>query len=166
MELKYDPRNNTKRHEEDSEVRVCWCDFVDLRPFALLFILRWICLSLFFLTSQATANNAGSPANASSQYQYPFQNPALPIEERVSNIVSLMTLDEKIACLGTNPSVARLGIKGSPHVEGIHGLAQGGPANWRPKRIVPTTIFPQGIGMGETWDVQMLHQRRDEPLAG
>jgi beta-glucosidase len=69
-----------------------------------------------------------------------------------------MTLDEKIACLGTDPSVPRLGIKGSRHVEGIHGLAQGGPANWRPKRIVPTTMFPQGIGMAETWDVEMLRR--------
>ena len=100
---------------------------------------------------------SGLPAVA-SQYQYPFQNPALRIEERVNNIVSLMTLDEKITCLGTNPSVPRLGIKGSPHVEGIHGLAQGGPANWRPKRIVATTIFPQGIGLAETWDVEMLRQ--------
>ncbi len=69
-----------------------------------------------------------------------------------------MTLDEKIACLGTDPSVPRLGIRGSRHVEGIHGLAQGGPANWRPPRIIPTTIFPQGIGMAETWDVDMLRQ--------
>src|SRR5215471_21404803 len=127
------------------------CNFVNHRAFALLLALCLISLSLFFSTSQA---ERAIP----SPFQYPFQNPALPIEERVSNIVSLMTIDEKIACLGTNPSVPRLGIKGSPHVEGIHGLAQGGPANWRPKRIVPTTIFPQGIGMGETWDVQMLHQ--------
>jgi len=124
---------------------------VNHRAFALLLALCLISLSLFFSTSQA---ERAIP----SPFQYPFQNPALPIEERVSNIVSLMTIDEKIACLGTNPSVPRLGIKGSPHVEGIHGLAQGGPANWRPKRIVPTTIFPQGIGMGETWDVVMLHQ--------
>jgi beta-glucosidase len=75
-----------------------------------------------------------------------------------------MTLDEKIACLGTDPSVPRLGIKGSRHVEGIHGLAQGGPANWRPKRIVSTTIFPQGIGMAETWDVEML--RRSGEIEG
>ena len=110
-------------------------------------VLRWL----------SSSGLTPSPSE-SSPYQYPFQNPALPIEERVNNIVSLMTLDEKIACLGTDPSVPRLGIKGSHHVEGIHGLAQGGPANWRPKRIVPTTIFPQGIGMAETWDVDMLRQ--------
>ena len=95
---------------------------------------------------------------AQSADKFPFHNPALSVEERVSNIISLMTLDEKIACLGTDPSVPRLGIRGSRHVEGIHGLAQGGPANWRPPRIVPTTIFPQGIGMAETWDVEMLRQ--------
>jgi beta-glucosidase len=173
MELKHDPRNHRKYHDaidwsatvpvaqhasEDDcapvKVRVRSCDFVDLLPLALLLALFLIGFSFFSLTSEATSNRAA----AVSRSQYPFQDPNLSIEERVANIVSLMTLDEKIACLGTNPSVPRLGIKASPHVEGIHGLAQGGPANWRPKRIVPTTIFPQGIGMAETWDVDMLHQ--------
>ena len=49
--------------------------------------------------------------------KYPFQNPNLSIEERVNNIVSLMTLDEKIRCFSTDPSVPRLNIKGSRHVE-------------------------------------------------
>ena len=49
---------------------------------------------------------------ASLQNQYPFQNPELPIEQRIDNILSLMTIDEKIECLDTNPSVPRLGIKG------------------------------------------------------
>ena len=60
---------------------------------------------------------------AAQQQTYPFQDPNLPTEQRVNNIVSLMTLDEKIACLGTNPSVPRLGIKGTGHSEGLHGLA-------------------------------------------
>jgi beta-glucosidase len=131
---------------------------VNLSALALLVILCPILISVFFSSSHATANEAARFSNAPSAYQYPFQNPALPIEDRINNILSLMTLDEKIACLSTDPSVPRLGIKGSRHVEGIHGLAQGGPANWRPKRIVPTTIFPQGIGMAETWDVDMLHR--------
>jgi beta-glucosidase len=111
-----------------------------------------------FSISHIAAEAAAGSTRVESQYHHPFQDPALPIEERVANILGLMTLDEKIACLSTDPSVPRLGIKGSRHVEGIHGLAQGGPANWRPKRIVPTTIFPQGIGMAETWDVEMLRQ--------
>lgn len=122
---------------------------------ALLLTLWVTPRSLFSILPTVTANDN---TKLGSEYQYPFQNPALSIDDRVNNILSLMTVDEKIACLGTNPSVPRLGIKGSAHVEGIHGLAQGGPANWRPKRIVPTTIFPQGIGMAETWDVEMLRQ--------
>jgi hypothetical protein len=49
----------------------------------------------------------------SQQYQYPFQNPALPVEARINNILSLMTLDEKVSALSTSPDVPRLGIQGS-----------------------------------------------------
>jgi beta-glucosidase len=37
-----------------------------------------------------------------NQYQYPFQNPNLSIEERVSNIISLLTPEEKVDVLGAN----------------------------------------------------------------
>ncbi len=93
-----------------------------------------------------------------AQYQYPFQDPNLPEEVRVTNIVSLMTLDEKVAFLSQRPGVPRLGIKSMGHVEGLHGLAQGGPSNWAPKPPYPTTIFPQAIGMAETWDPDVLRQ--------
>ena len=69
-----------------------------------------------------------------------------------------MTLDEKIECLDTNPSVPRLGIKASGHVEGIHGLTQGGPGKWGRPLTIPSTTFPQGIGLGETWDTDILTQ--------
>ena len=69
-----------------------------------------------------------------------------------------MTIDEKIECLDTDPSVPRLGIKGSGHVEGIHGLTQGGPGKWGHPQTIPTTTFPQGIGLGETWDQEILRQ--------
>lgn len=88
--------------------------------------------------------------------EYPFQNPNLSIEERIDNIISLMTLDEKIKCLGTDPTLPRLGIKGSRHVEGLHGLAKGGPSNWGQWDPVTTTIFPQAIGLAETWDPEIV----------
>ena len=87
---------------------------------------------------------------------YPFQNPNLSINERVDNIISLLTLDEKISCLSTNPSVPRLGIVGTSHVEGLHGLAKGGPSNWGQRDPVTTTIFPQAIGLAESWDPEVL----------
>lgn len=108
------------------------------------FLIFFICVLTFLPTA--------SPAN-----EYPFQNPDLPIEQRIDNILSLMTIDEKIECLDTDPSVPRLGIKASGHVEGIHGLTQGGPGKWGKPLTIPSTTFPQGIGLGETWDKELLH---------
>jgi beta-glucosidase len=93
-----------------------------------------------------------------AQYQYPFQNPDISVEERIDNLLSLMTLDEKINCLGTDPSVPRLGVKGTRHVEGLHGLAMGGPSNWGRRNPTPTTIFPQAIGLAESWDRNIIQQ--------
>jgi beta-glucosidase len=101
---------------------------------------------------------AWGSGTASAQYQYPFQNPDLPAEARVRNIVSLMTMDEKIFCLGTDPSVPRLGIRGTRHVEGLHGLALGGPGGWGRPIPIPTTQFSQAIGMGETWDPELIRK--------
>jgi len=99
--------------------------------------------------------------NVSAQIvEYPFQNIRLPVEERISNLLSLMTLDEKVNALSTNPSVPRLGVKGTSHVEGLHGLALGGPAEWggKNKEPIPTTTFPQAYGLGETWDTALLQK--------
>jgi beta-glucosidase len=101
---------------------------------------------------------AGASEGNEQQYQYPFQNPDLALEERITNLLSLMTIDEKVECLGTNPSVPRLGVKGAGHMEGIHGLSVGGPGMWGGKVSVPTTTFPQGYGLGETWDAELLRQ--------
>ena len=50
-------------------------------------------------------------ASGLAQYQHPFQDPALDTEKRIDNVLSLMTLDEKIASLGTSGVVVpRLGI--------------------------------------------------------
>src|SRR6185436_2656863 len=89
---------------------------------------------------------------------YPFQYPELPAEERISDLIERLTLDEKLACLSTEPEVPRLGVRGSPHVEGLHGLALGGPGEWGARRPVPTTTFPQAIGLAETWDPDVLRQ--------
>jgi beta-glucosidase len=110
-------------------------------------LLVWACLLLVVFTEDA--------ARAES---YPFQNPDLPVDERIDNILLLMTREEKIACLGRSPSVPRLGIVGSGHVEGLHGLAMGGPSNWGRSSPITTTQFPQAIGMAETWDPEVIRQ--------
>ncbi|TRX25097.1 beta-glucosidase [Flavobacterium franklandianum] len=97
---------------------------------------------------------------AQKKQQYTFQNPNLDVEKRIDNLLSLMTLEEKVAVLSTNPSVPRLGVVGTGHVEGLHGLALGGPAGWggKGKKPITTTTFPQAYGLGETWDVDLIQK--------
>src|ERR1700712_1479465 len=93
-----------------------------------------------------------------AQYKYPFQNPSLSAEDRITNLLSLMTLEEKVNCLGTDPTIVRLGVKGAGQIEGLHGLAMGIPGGGGRKTPVSTTTFPQSIGMAETWDPDLLQQ--------
>ncbi|MBB3188774.1 beta-glucosidase [Microbacter margulisiae] len=97
---------------------------------------------------------------------YPFQNPQLPDSVRINNLISLMTLAEKVNALSTSFGVPRLGIRAIGHSEGLHGMALGGPANWgsygSPKPVTyPTTIFPQAYGLGETWDTALIRKVAD-----
>ena len=90
------------------------------------------------------------------QPKYPFNNPALPTEKRIDNLLSLMTVDEKIGVLGTNTGVPRLGVMSYGNSEGIHGVVQREP---RGKRLpVTTTQFPQPPGMGESWDPELVQK--------
>ena len=94
------------------------------------------------------------------QASFPFQNPALPADQRITDLLSRMTIAEKISALSTDPSVPRLGVVGTGHVEGLHGLALGGPGGWegRGKAVIPTTQFPQSRGLGQTWDPALLQK--------
>ncbi len=91
---------------------------------------------------------------AAPQAAQPFQDPKLPLEQRVENLVSLLTLDEKIALLGqVQPAIPRLGIKAFTNfTEGLHGLG------WVRGGAVTATMFPQSSGLGETWDTELLRQ--------
>ncbi|MGB7280890.1 MAG: glycoside hydrolase family 3 C-terminal domain-containing protein [Candidatus Acidiferrum sp.] len=80
----------------------------------------------------------------------PYLNPKLPIEQRVDDLISRMTLEEKISQLGhTAPAIPRLRV---PEYnwwnEGLHGVARAGIA----------TVFPQAIGLAATFDVPLIHE--------
>ena len=96
-------------------------------------------------------------AAAPAPYDHPFQNPDLPANTRIANLISLMNVDEKIDALSTNSGVTRLGVPSFGSTEGIHGLQQRGA----PQRGWPgtkTTQFPQPPGMGESWDPALVRQ--------
>ena len=71
------------------------------------------------------------------------------------------TLDEKVNLMSDPPEdFPRLGLVFSGQVEGLHGLALGGPGGWGPrgKQVLPTTTFPQEKGLGATWDPELLNK--------
>ncbi|HLP04178.1 MAG TPA: glycoside hydrolase family 3 N-terminal domain-containing protein, partial [Paludibacter sp.] len=99
----------------------------------------------------------GLVLGSAAQTQYDFQRTALNDEKRIDNLLSLLTVDEKINCLGSGFAIPRLGIRNSGNSEGLHGLTQGGPgSNQRIK--TPTTQFPQSIGLAQMWDEGLLKQ--------
>ncbi|QDB79636.1 carbohydrate-binding protein [Georgenia wutianyii] len=78
----------------------------------------------------------------------PFRDPALPLEERVEDLVSRLTLEEKVSLMHQwQPEIERLGLPAfRTGTEALHGVAWLGEA----------TVFPQAIGLGSTWDTELL----------
>jgi beta-glucosidase len=103
-----------------------------------------------------------SGVSAFSQQAAVYTDSSAPVEARVTDLLSRMTLDEKVDAFSTDPTVPRLGVVGTGHVEGLHGLALGGPGHWEGHAgrgyltVVPTTTFPQSRGLGQTWDPTLL----------
>jgi len=95
-------------------------------------------------------------AGAQQVQHYPFNNPSLPTEQRIDNLLSLMTLEEKIHCLGTYTGVPRLGVPNVGASEGIHGVVQRETHGTRGP--ITTTQFPQPPGMGESWDPEIVRE--------
>lgn len=97
-----------------------------------------VVLPLLFAVGMAQALRAAEP----------FRDPNLPLEQRMDDLLSRLTLDEKIAMLGQiQPAIPRLGIRAFTNfTEGLHGLG------WVWGGSVTATTFPQSVGLGETWD--------------
>jgi len=86
--------------------------------------------------------------SAQQIYEFPYQNPALTFDARVNDLVGRMTLDEKISqMMNTAPAVDWLGIPAYDWWnECLHGVGRAGLA----------TVFPQAIGLGATWDEDLI----------
>ncbi|MDR3020645.1 MAG: glycoside hydrolase family 3 C-terminal domain-containing protein [Treponema sp.] len=84
-------------------------------------------------------------------YQYPFLNPTLPLKERVKDLISRLTPEEKAGFIPTrNQPVERLGIAAFAFgAEGAHGYVN---------REGNNTTFPQTIGLAAGWDRNLLRK--------
>ena len=89
-----------------------------------------------------------NPIKETTHYDFPFQNPGLIQEERIKDLISRLTLEEKASLMLYNsPAIERLGI---PEYnwwnECLHGVARAGKA----------TVFPQAIGLAATFDEELI----------
>ncbi|MBV7698057.1 glycoside hydrolase family 3 C-terminal domain-containing protein [Streptomyces sp. TRM70350] len=80
----------------------------------------------------------------------PFRDPRLPFAKRIDDLLSRLTLDEKVAFLHQfAPAVERLGVQAfRTGQEALHGVAWMGPA----------TVFPQAVGLGATWNPDLVRR--------
>ena len=87
-------------------------------------------------------------------WKFPFQNYTLSFEERVNDLVSRMTLEEKVSqMLNNSPAIARLEVPAYDWWnETLHGVA---------RTPYPVTVFPQAIGMAATFDTGALFKMAD-----
>src|ERR1700691_1236609 len=99
-----------------------------------------LCAFTFLAAAAAYGQTAGAP----------YWNPDLDATKRAADLVSRMTLDEKVLQMQNSaPAIPRLNIPAYEWWnEGLHGVARAGLA----------TVFPQAIGLAATWDTQ-LEQR-------
>jgi beta-glucosidase len=105
-----------------------------------------LCLFVFGLQGLSVSAQWPQLQNTSSKPAY--LDPKLPIQQRVDDLVGRLTLEEKVSQM-MNKSVAidRLGIPAYDWWnEALHGVAYAGNA----------TVFPQAIGLGATWNPQLI----------
>ena len=112
--------------------------------------LRTCCVLAVLLTTIPCVFVAAQPQPGQAAAKLPYFNPDLPLEQRVGDLVSRMTLDEKVGQMLYNaPAIPRLQV---PEYnwwgEALHGVARAGKA----------TVFPQAIGLAATWDDKLMHR--------
>jgi beta-glucosidase len=104
-------------------------------------------ISLLFLSLMLFGCSQTS-INEASHYDFPFQNPDLNQKDRIEDLISRLTLEEKASLMLYNsPAIERLGI---PEYnwwnECLHGVGRAGNA----------TVFPQAIALAATFDEELI----------
>lgn len=85
-----------------------------------------------------------------NQNKFPFMNSSISVDERVADLISRLTMDEKVNQLMNNTAaIDRLGILPYSYWnEALHGVGRSGVA----------TVFPQAIGLGATFDKDLAYR--------
>src|ERR671912_662289 len=108
------------------------------------FCVLTVVLCLIVIGSPATTQESKPDSGA------PYLNPELGLDQRVDDLISRLTLEEKVSqMMNAAPAIPRVGI---PQYdwwnEALHGVAFSGVA----------TVFPQAIGLGATFDPRLVNR--------
>jgi len=115
--------------------------------------IRRALVSAVLLSSFAAVASATNGFSQSTPEKPLYLDPSQPTERRVADLVSKMTLEEKVSQMQNHAvAIPRLGV---PEYdwwsEALHGVARAGYA----------TVFPQAIGLAATWDTELEHNIGD-----
>jgi len=100
---------------------------------------------------EITVGYGGAMTDATELKNKPWLNASLSVNERVLLLLKVMTPAQKMELLREGwgiPGIPSLGIPFVNKVEAIHGFSYGSGA----------TIFPQSIGLGATWNKQLIEK--------
>ncbi|KAJ4844262.1 hypothetical protein Tsubulata_041356, partial [Turnera subulata] len=116
-----------------------------------------------FFSSLALRVDSARPAfacDSSSPRSYPFCNTSLPITQRATDLISRLTLDEKVSQLvNSAPPIPRLGIPGYEWwSEALHGVSPVGPGIHLNGTIKTATSFPQVILTAASFDANQWYR--------
>ena len=103
-------------------------------------------------------------AAVAAPYLYPFRNPHLPLEKRIDDLIGRLTLAERVSLLHQyQVAIPRLDIPlFKTGTEALHGIAWSCDYNNNGNVVDASgTVFPQGVGLGCTWDPDLLRQVGD-----
>ena len=118
-----------------------------IRRLGLLFLL------LAAANGPAQTRNDPSPTPQPSDRAPLYLDPSAPIERRVDDLISRMTIEEKTSqLLSVAAGIPRLKVPAYNYwSEALHGIGNDGAA----------TVFPQAIGFAATWNTALVHRMAD-----
>lgn len=102
----------------------------------------FLCLILLFVVFSVRGQNTNKQIEL-----FPFNNTKLSVDARIKDLISRLSLEEKIAqMMNSTPEIKRLNIPQYDYWnEALHGVGRSGVA----------TVFPQAIGLGATFDTDL-----------
>ncbi len=120
-----------------------------MRPHAKLTVELRV-LTFLLVAALSSILPKSTAQTATSATAMPYMDPSRPINVRVDDLISRMTLEEKVSQLANQSrAIPRLQV---PEYdwwsEALHGVARAGTA----------TVFPEPIGLAATFDPSLIHE--------